>query len=118
MEWQIVIDMAGGIAEAIHRGERRQRQVFWFAMLNCGADGDLEDAEAVCADLRALTGRRFGLERLVQRALKLLLANWPAVETIAAALIRDHHIDGAAIERIVRSGALVAPTFVRRLHRH
>ena len=52
MQWQIVIDMAGGVAEAIHRGERRQREVFWFALINCGTDGDLENAEAVCADLR------------------------------------------------------------------
>ena len=30
MEWQIVIDLAGGIAEAISRGERRKREVFVF----------------------------------------------------------------------------------------
>lgn len=101
MEWQIVIDLAGGVAEAIHRGEYRQREMFWFVLLNCGTEQDLENAEAVCADLQALTGRRYGLQRFVRRALKLLLANRPAVKAIAAALIRDRYIDGSEIEREV-----------------
>ena len=100
MEWQIVIDMAGGVAEAIHRGERRQKEVFWFAMLNCGAGGDLEAAERTLEDLRALTGRRDG-RQYARRALRLLLARWDAVEAIAAALIRDGHIDGEDIEDLV-----------------
>ena len=101
MEWQIIMNMAGGIAEAIHRGERRQRHVFQFAMLNCGVHLDLADADNVLADLRTLTGHRFRLERYARRALKLTLANWTAVEAIAAVLIRDMHIEGSAIEKLV-----------------
>jgi hypothetical protein len=103
MEWEIVINMAGGVAEAIYRGERRQREVMWFALMNCGTEGDLDDAEVVLADLNRLTRRRYGLQRFTIRALKLLLANWDAVEVIAATLIRDQHVDGAEIERAVRS---------------
>ena len=101
MEWQLVISMSGGIAEAIHRGERRRRVVFQFARLNCGAHHDLADAEKVLADLRALPGRRYGQERYTQRALKLMLAHWPAVEAIAAVLIRDLRIEGSTIEELV-----------------
>ncbi|WP_454616509.1 hypothetical protein [Bradyrhizobium cenepequi] len=42
MEWQIVIDLARGIAEAISRGERRKKQVFWFAAFNCACGPDLK----------------------------------------------------------------------------
>jgi len=31
MEWQIVINQAGGVAEAIYRGERRKKHVMWFS---------------------------------------------------------------------------------------
>lgn len=102
MQWQIIIYMAGGVAEAIHRGEWLQQYIFWFAM-QCGAGGDREAAEAIIADLRKLTGRRHGLERFAIRARKLLLANWPAVEAIAAVLIRDRRIDGAEIEALLYS---------------
>ena len=101
MQWQIVIDMAGGAAEAIHRGERNKRGLMWFALLNCGTDGDLEDADKVLADLNALTGKRYGLNRFVIRAVELLRANWGAVEAIAAVMIRDGHIDGAEITAVV-----------------
>jgi hypothetical protein len=58
MERQIVIHLAGGIAEAISRGERRKHAVLRFAKLSCNADADLKLAAAVLADLRKLTGRR------------------------------------------------------------
>jgi hypothetical protein len=101
MQWQIVIDMAGGAAEAIHRGERNKREIMWFALFNCGTEGDLETASAVLADLNALTSKRYGLNRFVIRAVELLRANWPAVESIAAVLIRDRYIDNAEIAAAV-----------------
>jgi hypothetical protein len=55
---QIVVHLAGGIAEAISRGERRKHAVLRFAKLSCNADADLKLAAAVLADLRKLTGRR------------------------------------------------------------
>jgi hypothetical protein len=100
MQWQIVIDMAGGAAEAIHRGERNKREIMWFALFNCGTEGDLETASAVLADLNALT-KRYGLNRFVIRAVGLLRANWLAFEAIASVLIRDQYIDGAEIAAAV-----------------
>jgi hypothetical protein len=100
-EWQLVKNLAGGIAEAIHRGEHRPRNVFRFAMANCGAEDDFIDAEKVLVDLSKLSGRRCGLQRYTRRTLKLMLAHWPAVAAIAAVLIRDMRIEGAAIEELV-----------------
>jgi hypothetical protein len=57
MERQIVVHLAGGIAETISRGERRKHAVLRFAKLSCNADADLKLAAAVLADLRKLTGR-------------------------------------------------------------
>jgi hypothetical protein len=57
MEWQVVIELSGGIAEALYRGERRPHAVLAFAQARCGMNTDLERARAVIDDLRALTGR-------------------------------------------------------------
>jgi hypothetical protein len=101
MEWQIVIDLAGGIAEAISRGERRKKEVFLFAACNCACDDDLKNAAAVLADLRKLTGRRYGGRRFADRARNLLLASWPAVDVVASALVETNRMEGAQVERIV-----------------
>lgn len=99
MEWSIVIDIAGGIAEAIPFGKRNHRDALQRALSTEGALVDFDSIDLVLTDLRALTGQR--LERFVAyrhyaaRAMKLLKANWPAVEAIAVALIRDRHIDAA-----------------------
>ena len=102
MEWQIVINFAGGIAEAIHRGEKRKRDLLWFVAFNCGTDGDLKHADEVLADLRKLTGRRYGEQRFAERTLDLLMANWAAVAAVAAALADKHWIDGDELEEILR----------------
>lgn len=57
MQWQIVIELAGGIAEAIHRGECPSAggvAVRDTQLPHC----DLKAARAVLSDLRRLTGRR------------------------------------------------------------
>lgn len=102
VEWQLMIYLAGGVAEAIHLGERRQREIFRFLYANCrGIASDLEDAAPVLRDLRAVSGRRNWLQQPAVWTLRLLRWHWPAVETIAAVLIRDGYIDGAEIKRIV-----------------
>jgi hypothetical protein len=40
MERQIIIHFAGGVAEAIPRGERRRGEVLQYAKANCSADAD------------------------------------------------------------------------------
>jgi hypothetical protein len=101
MEWQIMIDLAGGIAEAISRGERRKKKVFWFAVFNCGCRDDLKTAAAVVADLRKLTGRQHGERRFGERVFALLLAYWAAVDALASALVDAERIEGDQIEKIV-----------------
>ena len=75
MQWQIVATLAGGIAEAVHRGERRKRHVMWFALCNCGSKDDFISVDAILADLRKLTGHHYGPQRFAERTLVLLLAN-------------------------------------------
>ena len=49
MEAQGVIELAGGVAEAICRGERRKHAVLAFAESNCSIDVDRERAVLVCS---------------------------------------------------------------------
>ena len=99
MERQIAIHLAGGLAEAIHRGERRKEEVLRFATLHCGTDIDLQRAAPVLADLRRVAGD--GEQRLAERALVSLLTHWPAVDALAQALIVDRRIEGERVERII-----------------
>jgi len=99
MEAQVSIHLAGGIAEAIHRGERRRHEVLRFATRHCNADADLRLAAAVQADLRRL--RRYDEQHLVDRTLAVLLAHWPAVEAVASALIENGRIEGKQVEHII-----------------
>ena len=46
--------MAGGLAEAIHRGERRRHQVLAFAKAHCHLDEDMALAAGVLAHLHRL----------------------------------------------------------------
>jgi hypothetical protein len=96
MQWQVVIHLAGGVAEAISRGERRRHEVLTFA----------QRARAVLDDLRTLTGRRHDAQPFAMRAMGLLLAHWPAVAALAAALIDNHRIEGDHVERIMERIAL------------
>lgn len=94
MERQVFVHLAGGIAEAIHRGERRKHEALRFATRHCGTDVDLRRAAAVLADLRRLIGHCYDEQRFAERALTLLPEHWPAVEAMASALIKDRFIEG------------------------
>ena len=103
MEWQIICDLAGPVAEAIHRG--RRRGLLHFAFHNCGSDGDFERSNAVLIDLRELTGRQFTEWPFGTRARKLLLAYWPAVTALAEELMQTKRIDGERVEQIFDAAA-------------
>jgi hypothetical protein len=105
MEWQVVVELAGGIAEAIHRGERRKQAVLAFAESNCNTDVDLKRAAAVLADLRRLTGRRYDEQRFAGRALALLLTHWAAVDALAFELIEKRRVEGERVEAIIAGAA-------------
>jgi hypothetical protein len=54
MEAQVIIHLAGGIAEAVHRGVRHE--VLRFAEAYCEMDADMEqEARAVLGDLFRVT---------------------------------------------------------------
>ena len=101
MERQVVIHLAGGLAESIHRGEGRREQVLAFAESNCCIDIDLERARAVRADLFRLTGVHHDAQPFTERALALLTTNWRAVEALADELIENRRVEGARVVRII-----------------
>jgi hypothetical protein len=100
MEWQIVVYSAGSVAEAIRCGESHPSGVYRFTRADIGVTSDFVSADAVLQDLNALTRRGATLRRYIVRTFRLLRANWPAVEAIAAVLVHNHRIEGAEIERI------------------
>jgi hypothetical protein len=99
-----VIDLAGPIAEAVARGERRKKYAGTFALFYFGSSEDFSHAGKVIDDLCALTKRRQALRRFEQRALAVVLAHWPAVSMLAAALIEAGRLDGDQVEQIVTAG--------------
>jgi hypothetical protein len=101
MEWHILIMQAGGIAEAIYRGERRKRDVLYFAILNCGCRSDHEQVTKTLADLRALTRRPQSEQRFAERTRALLLRNWSAVRALAEALTEAKRLEGEQVEAII-----------------
>jgi hypothetical protein len=101
MERQIVIHLAGGIAEAVACGERRAGEVLRFARLHSAIDVDLERARAVLGDLFRLTGHRYDAEHFAGRTLDMLTTHWRAVEALAAALVVHRRIEGAQVKAII-----------------
>lgn len=101
MECQIVVDLAGGMAEAIYRGSKQPGEAFWFAVFSCGMDSDLRNAETVFADLCKVTRRYRGVDSFSVRTMKLLLKRWRSVEALANALLVDEHIWGYDAEKII-----------------
>jgi hypothetical protein len=70
---------------------------------------ELGNVLGVLDDLRQLTGRRYGKQRFANRIRTLLLQHWAAVEALALALIKTHHIEGDQVECIiVGSGTCIA----------
>jgi hypothetical protein len=111
MEAQVMIDLAGPISEAIHRGER---DVLRFAESHCEMAVDLDHANAVLKDIFIVVGRN-ERQRLAERTLALLTTHWRAVEALADALIEHGRIEGSEVTRIVfaraRSVATTRRTF-------
>jgi hypothetical protein len=93
-----VIHLAGGIAEAIYRGEHRE--VLAFATRHCCMDTDRDRARAVMAHLFFLNGHFPDEQPFASRAFELL-RDWPAVAALAAALGEHHRIDGKQVEWII-----------------
>ena len=85
-------------AEAIHRGAR---DVLTFAQDHCGVETDRQHARAVMAHLFFLDGHFPAEQLFANRAQALLLAHWPAVQGVAAALVAQRRIEGEQVAAIV-----------------
>jgi hypothetical protein len=95
----------GGIAEAIHRGERRKCAILAFGKSHRSIDADLTRAAAVLTDLRRLTGHRYDEQRFAERALGLLLTHWAAVDALAFELIEKRRVEGERCRSIIAGAA-------------
>jgi hypothetical protein len=107
MEAQVVVELAGPLAEAIHRGE--WRDTLAFATRHCGAAADRKRAKAVLDDLFRLTGRHHDERHFVERTLALLTKYWSAVEALADALIETGRVECERVERIIDLTRIVTP---------
>ena len=76
LEWSIGVYFAGGLAEAIHRGERNRRSGLKFALANCGMSDDIKDVQRALTALRLLTNNYdTTYQRYAGRVWDLLKAN-------------------------------------------
>jgi hypothetical protein len=99
MELQITIELGGGVAESLQRGEE-------LGIGRCGMDSDFDRALALLdGDLFKVTGRRADLLPFIERTRAMLLAHWDSVERLARNLIELGRIEGERVEEIV-SGQL------------
>jgi hypothetical protein len=71
MQRQIVTHLAGGVGEAVHRGERRKHQVLRDAMTCCAMDADLQRERALLVDLRRATGLDFTEQAFAEQTLAM-----------------------------------------------
>jgi hypothetical protein len=98
MERQILVELSGGIAESIYRGEAQMTVATRRAM-----DADLGKALALLdGDLYRLTGHRAALTPFIDRTRALLTEHWDAVDALASALVEHRRIEGDEVEAIIR----------------
>jgi hypothetical protein len=88
MKWSIVISFAGPFAAAFSRNYRSRRDKRWTALLSCGASEDYRQAEAVLADYKEASKRRYGIRHFEERAWDLVGANQPAISALASKLLQ------------------------------
>ena len=83
MTAQVIIEISGGISEALHHcGTRPNGSELWaFAEDRCGVGTDLMRAQAVLDDLRRLTGFRYYAHEFAEAAAAML--NWRGVSELA-----------------------------------
>jgi hypothetical protein len=94
MELQAVTDLAGAVAEWLHRGETT-------TVKRCGMEDDLDAAWAVLDDLWRTTGRHHALAPLTDRARAMLTERWDAVSALAQELIEYRRVEGERVAEII-----------------
>ncbi|MBR1155650.1 hypothetical protein [Bradyrhizobium sp. JYMT SZCCT0428] len=113
--YQTVIILAGGVAQAIWSGERTADDAFRVAINHGGMDEKLEDTDGDLAlilkaidDLSKVAGFKNDPKDYAEPTYDLLLKHWPAVEALAAALVKNNRIDGGAVEAIIDDAMRIA----------
>ena len=116
MEWEIILRLAGPIAEAIMCGVTRSETCL-FALAEEGGGPDFEMPKAVLDDYRLATKRKYELTRFVYRTPKNVVSAWVAIEALACALLEsevlayeqaypiiDRNLSAAALNSIFAEG--------------
>jgi hypothetical protein len=67
----------------------------------CGASGDYAQAEAVLADYRKASKRRYGIRHFEELAWELVVANQPATSALASELLQHETLDYEKVHKIV-----------------
>ena len=112
---QAVVLLAGGLAQAIWSGERTADDAFRVAISHGGMDEEFEDTDGdllrisnAIDDLSKVSGVNYKPEDLAEPTYSLLLKHWPAVEALAAALVKTNRIDGGVVEAIIDDAMRIA----------
>jgi hypothetical protein len=92
MEWQIVRDLAGGVAETAYQGHRARAR-FRFPLLLDSMRLDYDSAFATLNEYCQLRRRRYGINGFFDRTRDIVFAAWPAVAALADALIHARSIE-------------------------
>jgi hypothetical protein len=115
--YEAVILLAGGVAQAIWSGERTADDAFRGAISHGGMDEKLKDTDGDLAlilnamdCLSKVTGGHYEPKDVAEPTYDLLLKHWPAVEALAAALVKTNRIEGDAVEAIIDDAMSVAHT--------
>lgn len=101
MEWSMIISFAGPFAEAFSRNYRSRSDKRWSALFSCGASEDYAQAEAVLADYKKASKRRYGIRHFEDRAWELVVANQPAISALASKLLRHETLEYKEAHKIV-----------------
>ena len=82
----MIISFAGPFAEAIAKGSQSRRDKRWNALFSSGAAEDYRQAEAVLADYKEASKRRYGLRHFEELAWDLALKQRSAIGALASSL--------------------------------
>ena len=93
MEWSMIISFAGPFAEAIYRNHLSRRDKRWAALFSCGASEDYAQGEAVLADYKQASKRRYGIRHFEDRAWELVVANQPTICALASKLLQHETLE-------------------------
>jgi hypothetical protein len=93
MEWSMVTSFSGPFAEAFYRNYRSRRDRRLAALFSCGGSGDYDQAEAVLADYKKASKRRYGIRHFEDRAWELVVGNQSAIDALASQLVQHESLD-------------------------